>query len=112
MIEDPNQHLKQFVQLCDTLKYVVIDDAFHLQLFPFSLYDNVYEWLDLQEPSSITTWDELAGKFLHKIFPISRTIQLRRVLDRRYALWHNEKVISMIFNHESMYEERVGLKST
>ncbi|KAA3461686.1 NADH--cytochrome b5 reductase 1-like [Gossypium australe] len=29
-------------------------------------------------PGSITTWDELVGKFLQKFFPISKTVQLRR----------------------------------
>ncbi|KAA3483338.1 NADH--cytochrome b5 reductase 1-like [Gossypium australe] len=32
-------------------------------------------------PGSITTWDELTGKFLQKIFSISKTIQLRREID-------------------------------
>ncbi|XP_012483021.1 uncharacterized protein LOC105797621 [Gossypium raimondii] len=73
MIEDPNQNLKQFLQLCDAFKYNgVSDDAIRLRLFPFSLIDNVFSWLDLQALGSITTWDELAGKFLQKFFPISK----------------------------------------
>ncbi|KAA3470406.1 oligopeptide transporter 4-like [Gossypium australe] len=65
IMEDSNQHLKRFLQLCDTFKYDgVTDYVIRLLLFPFSF--------------SITTWDELPGKFLHKNFPISRTIQLRR----------------------------------
>ncbi|KAA3482882.1 oligopeptide transporter 4-like [Gossypium australe] len=71
MIEDPNQHLKWFLQLCDTFKYSgVTDDAIRLQ-FAFS-------WLDSQALGSITTWDELTGKFLQKFFPISKAIQLIR----------------------------------
>ncbi|KAA3484372.1 oligopeptide transporter 4-like [Gossypium australe] len=60
MTEDPNQYLKWFLQLCYTFKYNgVTDDAIHL---------------DLQVPRSITSWDELAGKFVQNIFPISKTV--------------------------------------
>ncbi|KAA3487318.1 Integrase-like protein [Gossypium australe] len=38
MMEDPNQHLKWFLQLPDTFKYnEVSNDAIRLWLFPFSL---------------------------------------------------------------------------
>ncbi|MBA0878412.1 hypothetical protein Goshw_012997 [Gossypium schwendimanii] len=78
IMEDPNQHLKRFLQLYNTFKYNgVIDDMICLWLFPFFLCDKAYEWLDSQDLGSITTWDHLARTFLHKIFPISQSIQLR-----------------------------------
>ncbi|KAA3483924.1 oligopeptide transporter 4-like [Gossypium australe] len=67
MIEDPNQHVQWFLQLCDTFKYSgVTDDTIHIRLFPFSLIDNAFSWLDSQTPGSITAWDELVGMFLQK----------------------------------------------
>ncbi|KAA3477478.1 Retrotransposon gag protein [Gossypium australe] len=53
-------------------------DVVCLRLFPFSLYDDIADWLDLLEPGSITTREDLAEKFLQKFFPINRTIQPRR----------------------------------
>ncbi|KAA3462050.1 RING-H2 finger protein ATL63 [Gossypium australe] len=51
--------------LCYTFKYNrLIDDVILLQLFPFSLVDNAFSWLDSQTPGSIMTWDKLTGKFL------------------------------------------------
>ncbi|KAA3470252.1 RING-H2 finger protein ATL63 [Gossypium australe] len=84
MMEDLNQHLKWFLQLCDTFKYNrVVDDVVRLQLFPFSLCDHTADWLDSLEPGSITTWHELVGKFLHN-FPnkkIHSDNNLRSALD-------------------------------
>ncbi|KAK5835300.1 hypothetical protein PVK06_010988 [Gossypium arboreum] len=77
MVKDPNEHLKRFLQLYDTFKYNgVSDDAVQLWLFSSSLCDNVTDWLDSLELGSVTMWNDLAKKFLYKIFLISRTIQL------------------------------------
>ncbi|KAA3474211.1 myb-like protein D [Gossypium australe] len=76
MTKDLNQHLKWFLQLCDTFKYnEVTNDVIRLRLFPFSLFYNAFSWLDSQAPGSITTWDDLAGKFLQKFFPISKALE-------------------------------------
>ncbi|CAA0809015.1 Unknown protein, partial [Striga hermonthica] len=76
--EDPNQHLTQFLQICDLVKYNgVSEDAIRLRLFPFSLRDKARSWLSMISDGSIKTWEELNQKFLLKYFPPSKSMQLK-----------------------------------
>ncbi|KAL1831081.1 hypothetical protein ACET3Z_000732 [Daucus carota] len=44
--EDPNMHIRNFIEICDTFKFNdVSDDAVKLRLFPFSLKDKAKGWL-------------------------------------------------------------------
>ncbi|CAM8900134.1 unnamed protein product [Rhodiola kirilowii] len=65
MNEDPHQHLKQFVQMCNTVKTNgVPPESYYLRLFPFSLSDKARRWLDSHAEGTFTTWDKLAEAFL------------------------------------------------
>ncbi|XP_058784452.1 uncharacterized protein LOC131659258 [Vicia villosa] len=53
--ENPNQHLKVFIQLADTLKAnAATSKAIRLRLFPFSLRGKARDWLDSLTTNSIT----------------------------------------------------------
>ncbi|KAJ4705013.1 DNA-directed DNA polymerase [Melia azedarach] len=55
----------------------VDQDLIRMRLFPLSLRDKARGWLQSLQPGNISTWEELAQKFLTKFFPPSKTSQLR-----------------------------------
>ncbi|GKC71352.1 zinc finger, CCHC-type containing protein, partial [Tanacetum coccineum] len=75
--EDPNQHLKDFLNLVDSLDLDVADrERTHLCLFQFSLRGQASNWLKLLPAGSISTWEHLTTCFLAQFFPPRRTFKL------------------------------------
>ncbi|GJT75897.1 zinc finger, CCHC-type containing protein [Tanacetum coccineum] len=76
--EDPNQHLKDFLKLVDSLDLDGENrERTRLHLFQFSLRDQASNWLERLPAGSITTWEDLTTRFLAQFFPPGRTVKLR-----------------------------------
>ncbi|GJY90817.1 zinc finger, CCHC-type containing protein [Tanacetum coccineum] len=76
--EDPNQHLKNFLKLVDSLDLDGENrERTRLRLFQFSLRDQASNWLERFPAGSITTWEDLTTRFLAQFFPPGRTAKLR-----------------------------------
>ncbi|GJR20569.1 zinc finger, CCHC-type containing protein [Tanacetum coccineum] len=75
--EDPNQHLKDFQKLVDSLDLDVANrEMTRLCLFQFSLRDQASNWLERLPTLSISTWEDFTTRFLAQFFPLGRTSKL------------------------------------
>ena len=85
--EDPHLYLKLFLEVSDACKIAgASQDALRLRLFPYSLRDRARAWLNSLTPNSITTWSDLADKFLMKYFPPTKNAKLRNEITSFYQL--------------------------
>jgi len=71
-------HFRKFLTKCDTIKLNgVSTDTIRLRFFPFSLRDRANDWLQNEDPNSLTTWEPLSKAFLNKYFLLGKTSKLR-----------------------------------
>ncbi|XP_060202412.1 uncharacterized protein LOC132630828 [Lycium barbarum] len=100
--EDPQRHIHNFLQIVNTFATGrVTKEYVQLTLFPFSLLWNASNWLLAEPANSITTWDDLAMKFLIRFFPPAKTAHLRREImsfrqkngENLYQAWERFKGI-------------------
>ncbi|GJS24759.1 reverse transcriptase domain-containing protein, partial [Tanacetum coccineum] len=69
--------------ITSTMKFPNISStSVKLMFFPFSLEGPAQIWLEKEPPRSILTWDDLVSKFINKIFPPSKTTNLRNEITR------------------------------
>ena len=74
---DPNTHITSFLDICNMFKIDgMTEDTVRLRLFPFSLRGHAKRWFSNLPAESITTWEDLADKFLTKYFPPAKTNML------------------------------------
>ncbi|GJQ99671.1 zinc finger, CCHC-type containing protein [Tanacetum coccineum] len=75
--EDPNQHLKDFLKLVESLDLDNENrERRRLRLFQFSLRDQASNWLERLPAGSISLWEDLTTRFLSQFFPPGRTAKL------------------------------------
>ncbi|GJX18044.1 zinc finger, CCHC-type containing protein [Tanacetum coccineum] len=75
--EDPNQHLKDFHKLVDSLDLDGENrEKTRLGLFQFSLCDQASNWLERLPVGSISIWEDLTTRFLAQFFSPRRTAKL------------------------------------
>ncbi|KAH9727218.1 hypothetical protein KPL70_008578 [Citrus sinensis] len=85
--EDSHLHLKLFLEVSDAFKIAgATQDALRLRLFPYSLRDRARAWLNSLPSDSITTWNELADKFLMKYFSPTKNAKLRNEITSFHQL--------------------------
>ncbi|CAN6163334.1 unnamed protein product [Urochloa humidicola] len=76
--EDPNLHLRSFLQLCNTFKMEGVDDnQLRARLFPYSLTDKALQWFYMLEVSSVEKWESLVQAFIAKFYSPEKTQTLR-----------------------------------
>nr|GEY70861.1 MAK10-like protein [Tanacetum cinerariifolium] len=75
--EDPNQHLKDFFKLVDSLDLNGDNkERTRLHLFQFSLRDQASNLLERLPVGSIKIWEDLTTRFLAQFFPPGKTAKL------------------------------------
>ncbi|GJS72761.1 zinc finger, CCHC-type containing protein [Tanacetum coccineum] len=103
--EDPNQHLKDFLKLVDSLDLDGENrERTRLRLFQFSLRDQASNWLERLPAGSITTWEDLTTRFLAQFFPPGRTVKLRNDI-LMFQQHHGESLSEAwtLFPHDTQY---------
>ncbi|GJV14228.1 zinc finger, CCHC-type containing protein [Tanacetum coccineum] len=76
--KDPNNHLKDFLKLVDSLDLNGDNmERTRLCLFQFSLRNQARNWLERLLMGSVSTWEDLTNRFLAQFFPPGRTSKLR-----------------------------------
>nr|GEZ00153.1 MAK10-like protein [Tanacetum cinerariifolium] len=102
--EDPNQLLKDFLKLVDSLDLDVANSKrTHLHLFQSFLCNQASNWLECLLAGSIFIWEELTTCFLAQFIPPGRTAKLR-LTPKIPSSWHRLLALnSNFYDHVSFH---------
>ncbi|XP_075074787.1 uncharacterized protein LOC142162341 [Nicotiana tabacum] len=112
--EDPQHHILNFLEISDTyITNGVTPDYVRLTLFPFSLLGEAKRWLKAEPANSITTWNDLARKFLERFFPSGKTAKIRSEIvafkqkagESLYSAWERFKGLLRDYPHHNQTNE-------
>ncbi|XP_062075567.1 uncharacterized protein LOC133779647 [Humulus lupulus] len=109
--EDPHLYLHMFIEVSDSFKLPrVTEDALRLKLFPYSLRDRARAWLNSLLSDFVSTWQEVAERFLMKYFPPTKNAKLRNEItsfqqldeESLYEAWERFKELLRKFPHHGI----------
>ncbi|GJV89752.1 MAK10-like protein [Tanacetum coccineum] len=115
---DPNQHLKDFLKLVDSLDLDVANrERTRLYLFQFSFRDQAINWIERLPTGFISTWEDLTTRFLAHFFPPGRTAKLQNDIlmfqQRQDVLSTSDRHLIKLENQvQRLMEARLAPKSS
>ncbi|CAN6360876.1 unnamed protein product [Urochloa humidicola] len=72
--EDPNLHLRSFLEFCNTFKMEGVDDRqLRVRLFHYSLTNKALQWFYTLEVSTVEKWASLVQAFIAKFYSPEKT---------------------------------------
>jgi len=76
--EDPYTYLSTFYDMVGTMGFEENDiESVYLRLFPFSLAGKAKEWLKSHPNQSLSSWNDVEERFLHRFFLLSQYIKVK-----------------------------------
>lgn len=76
--KDRYEHSNNYLEIYDTFMVSNVSEfVVRLRLFPFFVQENAKQWLSSLPQGSITTWKQLAEKFLAHYFLLAKITKLR-----------------------------------
>ncbi|GKA09003.1 hypothetical protein Tco_0688334 [Tanacetum coccineum] len=107
--EDPNQHLKDFLKLVDSLDFDGENkESTRMRLFQFSLRDQASNWLGRLPTGSITTWEDLTTQSLSEAWTRFKDL-LQKVPHHGIDLWLK---VQIFYDHVNPVTRRTINQST
>jgi hypothetical protein len=104
--EDPNLHLQEFIQLCQTFNMDgVTQDQMRARLFPFLLLGKALQWFLSQPAETVQDWNALMSAFIKEYYSPGKTQSLRNKI-ATFAQYSTE-TISEAFERFNEYTRAV-----